>query len=84
MSAATGFASAFYFSGQPKIHRARSMIQIDPKSPETLGSEVQDVEELGSGYYSQEYDKTQYELLQNRSLAEQVVQRLDLQTTRRS
>ncbi len=74
-------AAGFYSYGQTKIYLARTTIQIDPSPPKPLGQEVQGVVDVGTGIYAnnREYYKTQYDILQSRSLALKTVQRLGLQ-----
>lgn len=76
-----GCISAFYSLGQTKIYSASTTIQIDPHPPSPLGSDIQSVEEIGAGMFwdTQQYYRTQYEILRSRKLAADTVKRLGLQ-----
>lgn len=65
---------------QPKIYKATSVVQIDLQAPKVLGSEVEGVEDLGTGSYwnNQEYLKTQYKIIESRSVSLRVVKMLNL------
>jgi capsular exopolysaccharide synthesis family protein len=68
-------AVTFYTLRLPKIYRATSIIQIDPRAPQVLGREVEEVSELGTGSYwsNKEYYETQYKVIKSRNVAERVV-----------
>ena len=65
---------------QQKIYSARASIIIDPKAPEILGAQVQEVVQLGAGqmWWNQEYYNTQINILESRALAESTVRRNSL------
>lgn len=73
--------SALYTTRQQRIYRAVSVIEIDPNPPRPLGGQVQAVVDVGAGAYwtNREYYETQLKVIQGRSLAEEVVTRLQLQ-----
>lgn len=68
-------AVTFYTLRLPKIYRATTIIQIDPRAPQILGREVEEVSELGTGSYwsNKEYYETQYKVIKSRNVAERVV-----------
>lgn len=76
-----GCISAFYSLGQTKIYSASTTIQIDPHPPSPLGPDIQSVADVGAGLFwdTQQYYRTQYEVLRSRKLAADTVRRLGLQ-----
>lgn len=65
---------------QPKIFQATATLVIETQAPQVLGSQVQDVVDVGSGatWASKEYYETQFNIIRSRSLAEKVVAMLGL------
>jgi polysaccharide biosynthesis transport protein len=66
---------------QPKIFSATATLVIDANAPRVLDKEqVQDVAESGAGGYlsSREYYETQYKVIGSRTVAQRVVERLQL------
>lgn len=73
------FGAAFYSMGRTKIYRATTTIQIDPDPPKPLGQDVQSVVDVGAGIANnREYYRTQYDVLESRTLALSTVRRLAL------
>ncbi len=66
----------FNVSRQTPLYQAQARIQIDRENPRVLN--FQEVVQPESGYWGDEYYKTQFQLLQSRSLALEVVNRLGL------
>lgn len=73
-------AAGFYSVGQTRVFRASTTLQIEPTPPRPLGAEVQGAVEVGSGmlWNTQEYYRTQHEILKSRAVALQTVKRLGL------
>ncbi|HXS18664.1 MAG TPA: Wzz/FepE/Etk N-terminal domain-containing protein, partial [Polyangiaceae bacterium] len=65
---------------QTRIYRASASVQIDPHAPQPLGRGVESVVEMGTSSYwaTQEYYKTQHEIIASKSVAQAVVRELDL------
>lgn len=65
---------------QPRVFRSTAVIQIDPKPPKPLGQDVQAVVDVGTGSFwsNTEYYRTQFKIMQSRSVAEETVRRLGL------
>ncbi len=81
LSVATLIAIAvtFWTLRQRKIYEADTTIQYDPNPPRPLGSEVEDVADGASSYWSsREFFETQNRILASRAIAERVVTRLGL------
>jgi succinoglycan biosynthesis transport protein ExoP len=72
--------AGFYTAGQQRIYRSSCVIQIDPKPPKPLGTEVQAIVDVGANSYwaNAEYYKTQFQIIQSRAVAEETVRRLSL------
>jgi polysaccharide biosynthesis transport protein len=83
LTLATGVVAGvgFYTAGQPRIYRSTAILQIDPKPPRPLGQDVQAVVDIGSGSFwsNTEYYRTQFKIMQSRSVTEETVRRLGLQ-----
>jgi len=81
MAAAAAGAGLFYSLRQPRVYEAAATLDIEPKAPNVLGSQVNDVVDLGAGMYwnNREYTETQYKILQSRETAEATVERLALE-----
>jgi capsular exopolysaccharide synthesis family protein len=60
---------------QQKLYRASASIIIDPKPPEILGNDIQEVVQLGAGqmWWNEEYYNTQVNILESRNLAKMTV-----------
>lgn len=73
-------ATVLYTMRQPKIYQARAAVVIDPQAPNTYGSKVQEVIQLGAGNYwsNQEYYNTQVDILAGYKLARMTVERNQL------
>lgn len=73
-------ASVFYTFSQTRIFRSSATLQIEPSSTRPLGNDVQSLVDLGGGSYwaNQDYYLTQYKIIQSRTVAEQTVRRLHL------
>ena len=72
-------ATVFFTLRQPKIYEAVCTIQYDPTPPRALGSEVEDVAAPSVNFWmTKEWYETQNEIIQSRSVAEQVVRDLAL------
>lgn len=73
-------ATVFWTLRQPKLYVATATILIDPKAPEVLGNDVQEVVQLGAGamWWNSEYYNTQVEILTSRKLARDTVLQHDL------
>jgi succinoglycan biosynthesis transport protein ExoP len=80
LTISTVAVAAFYTAGQQRIYRAACVIQIDPRPPKPLGQDVQAIVDVGSGSYwaNAEYYKTQFQIIQSRTVAEETVRRLGL------
>lgn len=65
---------------QTPIYQATATVQVDLKAPTVLGSDIEQVEELGTGSYwnNQEYIGTQVKIIQSREVAKRVVKNLNL------
>ena len=63
-----------------RIYRAETTLKISPQPTRPLGNQVEDVAEMGAGYYwdNQEYYVTQHKILQSRGIAQETVRRLGL------
>ncbi len=74
-------AMGFYTAGKRPIYRSTAVLQIDPTPPKPLGKEVQAIVDVGTGSFwaNAEYYKTQFEIIQSRTVAEETVRRLGLQ-----
>lgn len=72
--------TASYTIRQPKVYEAVASIQFDPNPPRPLGGKVESVVEIGSGtpWNQREYYETQYQVLQSRRVALDVVRQLAL------
>jgi succinoglycan biosynthesis transport protein ExoP len=70
----------FYTAGKRPIYRSTCVLQIDPTPPKPLGKEVQAIVDVGTGSFwaNAEYYKTQFEIIQSRTVAEETVRRLGL------
>jgi len=78
------FAAIAFGVSQEKIYEATAMIQIDPKPPTPLGQGVENVVDVGAGYWaSQEYYNTQHHVLASKPIALAVVRTLGLDRDRR-
>ncbi len=73
--------AGLYTTRQERIFRSSAVIEIDPNPPRPLGTQVQNVVDVGAGSYwtNREYYETQLKVIQGRSLAEEVVRRLRLE-----
>ncbi|MEY2932331.1 MAG: hypothetical protein RL033_3080, partial [Pseudomonadota bacterium] len=73
-------AVGFYTAGKRPIYRSSSVLQIDPTPPKPLGKDVQAIVDVGTGSFwaNAEYYKTQFEIIQSRTVAEETVRRLGL------
>ena len=73
--------AVFWTLRQTKLYVATATIIIDPKAPEVLGGEVQEVVQMGSGgmWWNEDYYNTQVEILESRNLARMTVLQHDLQ-----
>ncbi|MCC6528455.1 MAG: polysaccharide biosynthesis tyrosine autokinase [Polyangiaceae bacterium] len=76
--------AAFYTLGQKKIYEAEASVIFNPNPPRPLGSRVEQVVDLGAGSYwnNQEYYETEYQIIQSRKVALEVVNELGLQNDR--
>jgi polysaccharide biosynthesis transport protein len=72
--------TVLYTLGQPKIYEATATMVIDPRPPEILGGQVQEIVQMGtnSWWWNQEYYNTQIEILTSRALIKQTVTNHDL------
>lgn len=72
--------AGFYAVGQVKIYKASVSIQIDPNPPRPLGTEVQNVVDMGAGAYwsNKEYYQTQFQIIRSRRVAAETVRVLGL------
>lgn len=72
-------ASVLYTMRLPKIYQAGASIIIDPRPPEILGGQVQEVVQLGAGmWWNEDYYNTQVDILQSRKLARMTVTTFNL------
>lgn len=73
-------AVGFYTAGKRPIYRSTCVLQIDPTPPKPLGKDVQAIVDVGTSAYwaNAEYYKTQFEIIQSRTVAEETVRRLGL------
>jgi len=80
LAGATIVAILLWTLRQTPIYQAKATLIIDATAPAVLGSNVEEVVEVGSGNYwaDQEYYTTQYRVLESRTLAESVVRALGL------
>ncbi len=69
-------ATFYRVSGQVDQYRAAARIQIDREAPKVL--QFQEVVDAQAGMYGDEYFQTMYQLIQSRSLVEEVIRRLNL------
>ncbi|MFO0615059.1 MAG: polysaccharide biosynthesis tyrosine autokinase [Polyangiaceae bacterium] len=67
--------AAYWTMRQTKIYEAYGTVQFDPNPPRPLGAKVESVVELGSGavWDTREYYETQYQVIQSRKVALDVV-----------
>lgn len=67
--------AAYWTMRQTKIYEAYGTVQFDPNPPRPLGGKVESVVELGSGavWDTREYYETQYQVIQSRKVALDVV-----------
>lgn len=76
---AVGLATFFYSYHQPKVYEAVTSLEYDPNPPRPMGAAVEDVTDEVSGYWStKEFYETQNRILRSRTLAEEVVRKLEL------
>ncbi|HVZ34405.1 MAG TPA: GumC family protein, partial [Polyangiaceae bacterium] len=70
----------FYTAGKRPIYRSTCVLQIDPTPPKPLGKDVQAIVDVGTSAFwaNAEYYKTQFEIIQSRTVAEETVRRLGL------
>jgi succinoglycan biosynthesis transport protein ExoP len=68
-------AAAYWTMRQVKVYEAYGTVQFDPNPPRPLGGKVESVVELGSGavWDTREYYETQYQVIQSRKVALDVV-----------
>lgn len=68
-----------YTIRQPKIYAATATVVVNPQAPRVMGSDVQDVIELGAGSYwsNQEYYNTQIDIVTGFPLARATVTQRD-------
>jgi capsular exopolysaccharide synthesis family protein len=80
VASAVLLTSVFYTLGQKRIFKATATVQIDPTPPRPLGSQVQNVVDLGAGAYwsNREYYATQHRMITSRAIAQQTVVALGL------
>ncbi|MHB1846635.1 MAG: GumC family protein [Deltaproteobacteria bacterium] len=73
-------AGVFWTLGQPKIYEASATVDIEQTSPQVLGSNVQDVVDMGPGnfWFAKEYYETQYKVIASRAVSQRVVDKLQL------
>ncbi len=73
-------AGLLYTLRQPKIYEASATVDIEQTSPQVLGSNVQDVVDMGPGnfWFAKEYYETQYKIIASRAVSQRVVDRLQL------
>jgi uncharacterized protein involved in exopolysaccharide biosynthesis len=73
-------AVGFYTAGKRPIYRSTCVLQIDPTPPKPLGKDVQAIVDIGTSAFwaNAEYYKTQFEIIQSRTVAEETVRRLGL------
>lgn len=67
--------AAYWTMRQVKVYEAYGTVQFDPNPPRPLGGKVESVVELGSGavWDTREYYETQYQIIQSRKVALDVV-----------
>lgn len=81
ITAVVSVAVVFWTLRQPKTYQATCTIEYDPHPMTPLGSEVEDVANpIGSFWMSREFFATQNRIIASRTVAERVVQQLDLHT----
>lgn len=75
-------AVTFFTLGEKKIYEASATIQIDPKPPQPLGNDVQQVVDMGTGNFwsNKEYYQTQFAIISSHRIAIAVVEQLHLQS----
>lgn len=74
-----GLAAFFYSYNQPKVYEAVTSLEYDPNPPRPMGASVEDVTDEVTGYWStKEFYETQNRILRSRTLAEEVVRKLEL------
>lgn len=80
LTASMVILAAFYTAGQQRIYRSTCVLQIDPKPPKPLGQDVQAIVDVGATSYwaNSEYYKTQFQIIQSRTVSEDTVRRLGL------
>ena len=73
-------AAVIWTIRQPKIYEATASVDIEQMAPQVLGSKVEDVVDTGAGsyWYQKEYYETQYKIMTSRTVAQAVVDKLDL------
>lgn len=69
-----------YTNRKTRIYQATATVIIDPQAPKVLGTQMQDVVELGANGVlgNEDYYNTQFHIIHSRSLAEEVVKRYGL------
>ena len=76
---AVGLGAFFYSYHQPKVYEAVASLEYDPNPPRPMGASVEDVTDEVTGYWStREFYETQNRILRSRTLAEEVVRKLEL------
>lgn len=81
ITAVVGTVVIFWTLRQPKVYQATCTIEYDPHPVTPLGSEVEDVANpIGSFWMSREFFATQNRIIASRTVAERVVEELDLHT----
>lgn len=75
-------AVTFLTLGETKIYEAKATVEIDPKPPQPLGSDVQQVVDMGTGNFwsNKEYYLTQFAIISSNRVAMAVVRELHLQS----
>jgi polysaccharide biosynthesis transport protein len=64
-----------YIQRSPVIYSAIATVEIEPKTPDILGSGMEIVSSGSQGYYwsNKEYYATQYEIIQSRAVSQKVI-----------
>lgn len=75
MTVASAVAAALYAQGLAPNYQARATLVIEPNAPKVL-TNVNEVEEMGSGGDNMPYYNTQYKILASHSLISEAVTRL--------
>jgi capsular exopolysaccharide synthesis family protein len=79
VAAAVASVVVFWTLRQPKIYQATCTIEYDPNPVSPLGHEVEDVASPASSFWmSREFFQTQNAIIRSRTVAERVVDELDL------